>query len=295
MNDPREALMAATTETLERAAFAPTVDPTPFLKWVGGKTRLLSQMEGLLPEEFDGYHEPFVGGGAVFFRLLPDQARLTDVNGRLIDCYTAIRDDVESLADELARHARRHDKAYYYRQRERFNSARRLSGTQRAGLMMYLNKTCFNGLYRENSRGEFNVPMGSYKKPRVLDLPNLLAVHETLKGVDLGVASFERVLDHAEPGDLVYFDPPYVPVSATSSFTSYAKGGFGSDLQVRLAQVFAELAQRGCYVMLSNSDCGLVRELYAGWRIEQVWAPRSINSRADRRGAVPEVVVCSWP
>ena len=129
----------------------------------------------------------------------------------------------------------------------------------------------------------------------MLDLPNLLAVHETLQGVDLGVASFERVLDHAEPGDLVYFDPPYVPVSATSSFTSYAKGGFGSDLQVRLAQVFAELAQRGCYVMLSNSDCGLVRELYAGWRIEQVWAPRSINSRADRRGAVPEVVVCSWP
>lgn len=269
-------------------------DASPFLKWVGGKGRLLGQYEDLFPESFERYHEPFVGGGAVFFNLAPEDARLSDYNGRLIETYTVIRDRLPELVERLQAHKARHDKTYYYRQRERMNAPRGLDAVGRAALFIYLNKTCFNGLYRENRRGEFNVPMGRYANPKVLDLQNLVAAHHALQGVELAQASFTSVLDHAQEGDLVYFDPPYVPVSATSSFTSYTKLKFDDALQIELAQTFAKLARRGCYVMLSNSDCDYVRELYAGWRIESVTAGRSINSRADRRGRVGEVVVCSW-
>lgn len=268
--------------------------PAPFLKWVGGKTRLLQQFETLLPDDWGRYHEPFLGGGAVFFHLDPDRARVSDINGRLVETYRAIRDELPRLMELLAGHRERHDKAYYYRQRQRLNAPRGLDEVERAALFVYLNKTCFNGLYRENRRGEFNVPMGRYSNPSVFDPDNLASVSRVLQRTEIECAPFTSVLDHAEPGDFVYFDPPYVPISATSSFTGYAAGGFDEDLQVRLAHTFDELARRGCMVMLSNSDCDFVRELYAGWRIENVQAPRSINSRADRRGAIGEVAVLSW-
>jgi DNA adenine methylase len=280
----------------QQSAFATveTKQASPFLKWAGGKARLLEQFEQLMPSRFAGYHEPFVGGGAMYFHLRPQRASLSDLNDRLITTYRAIRDDVGGVMERLADHRKNHGATHFYECRKRFNARRELSDSDAAALFVYLNKTCFNGLYRENSRGEFNVPLGSYAQPTILDIEGLAAASRALQNSELRVAGFESVLDRARPGDLVYFDPPYVPVSRTSSFTSYTGAGFDSTLQVRLAQVFAELARRGVFVMLSNSDSRLVNELYAGWRIDRVRAPRSINSRATGRGAVSEVVVRSW-
>lgn len=269
-------------------------EPGPFIKWVGGKGRLLAQLEELMPSQYEGYHEPFVGGGAMFFHLRPRQASLSDLNERLVTTYRAVRDDVDGVIERLAEHRRNHCATHFYECRQRFNARHELDEADAAALFVYLNKTCFNGLYRENARGEFNVPMGSYAQPSILDVDGLVAASRALSDTEIRVAGFEAVLDRAQEGDLVYFDPPYVPISRTSSFTSYTGAGFDATLQVRLAQVFAELARRGCFVMLSNSDSRLVHELYAGWRIDRVRAPRSINSRATGRGAISEVVVRSW-
>lgn len=267
---------------------------SPFLKWAGGKSRLLEQYAHLFPEDYGAYHEPFLGGGAVFFHLRPEQAALSDLNPRLIETWRVIRDQPQALMDRLEAHRMRHTAAYYYQARQRFNLPRGVDAVDRAALFIYLNKTCFNGLYRENRRGEFNVPVGRYVNPGVYDPMNIVAVSRSLQGVDLFHQGFDGVLERAESGDLVYFDPPYVPLSATSSFTNYLQSGFDMSLQIRLAQVFAELARRGCAVMLSNSDTPAVRELYAGWRIDRVMAPRSISMRASARGPVGEVLVRSW-
>ncbi len=271
-----------------------TVAPSPFLKWAGGKARLMAQFQPWMPEDFNHYFEPFVGGGAVYFTMRPPEATLTDVNPRLIECYTAIRDEPIALMDELAKHRSRHCKDHYYRCRTRMNAPRGLNAVSRAALMIYLNKTCFNGLYRENSRGEFNVPMGSYKSPNIFNPDHIFAVSAQLQSTNLRVASFEHVLESAEPGDFVYFDPPYVPLTETSSFTNYSKGGFDMSMQHKLARIFDELSRRGCYVMLSNSDTPAVRELFEGWRIIGIQASRAINSRASARGPVGEVLVRSW-
>lgn len=285
-----------TIQTASIATHLPTLEaPAPFLKWAGGKGRLLDQILPMLPETWGTYYEPFIGGGALFFNMRPDRAVISDVNERLIDAYVAIRDELPALVELLDHHASRHSKDYYYRARERFNRGRKVSSLERAALMIYLNKTCFNGLYRENSRGEFNVPMGSYVNPSVYRLNNLSAVSQQLQDTDIRVASFEHVLENAKPGDLVYFDPPYVPVSATSSFTSYVGAGFDLAMQQRLAEIFTELAHRGCHVFLSNSDSDVVRELYHGWRMETIRAGRGINARADRRGAVNELLVIGQP
>jgi DNA adenine methylase len=268
--------------------------PSPFLKWAGGKTRLISQFAPYFPEHFNRYHEPFLGGGAVFFHLQPEDAVLSDLNGRLVECYRVIRDEPSALMEKLDEHRRRHNHQYFYEARTRFNQARGMTAVDRAALFIYLNKTCFNGLYRENSRGEFNVPVGSYSDPAVYDASLILSVSRVLQGVEIRNEGFESVLARAERGDLVYFDPPYVPVSSTSSFTSYTGAGFDTSLQERLAHVLDELSRRGVYVMLSNSDAPLVRDLYAGWRVIDIRAPRSINSRGTGRGDVGEVLVCSW-
>ena len=273
--------------------------PSPFLKWVGGKSKLLPQYRELFPTGWRRYHEPFVGGGAVFFGLDPGPARLSDANGRLIETYRVIRDNLAELVDELEVHRQKHSEKYYYAQRTLLNAPRGATAVERAARFIYINKTCFNGLYRENSKGGFNVPIGdkpdqSTKAPTLFDLSNLISVSRSLQGVELAVAPFDSVLTEAKPGDFVYFDPPYVPLSATSSFCNYTKDGFDDDLQIKLAQTFDRLARRGCYVMLSNSNSDFVRELYAGWRIETVYAGRSVNSRGDRRGKVKEVAVLSW-
>lgn len=277
------------------ASVRPVEAPAPFLKWAGGKARLIEQFQPYFPQEFGRYHEPFIGGGALYFHLQPEDAVISDVNERLISAYTAIRDELPALMERLELHAKKHSRDHYYRCRERFNQARSMSNVERAALMIYLNKTCFNGLYRENRRGEFNVPIGSYVNPTVFREENLIAVSQQLQHTDIRVQSFEHVLKTAQAGDFVYFDPPYVPLSATSSFTSYVGAGFDLQMQQRLAEVFTELAHRGCYVFLSNSDSPVVRELYRGWRMETVRAGRAINSKASGRNAVNELLVIGKP
>ena len=271
--------------------------PAPIVKWVGGKGRLLAQLLPLLPSgvEHMRHVEPFAGGAAMFSRRRPGRALLCDVNESLVRTYRTVRDDVDSVIAELEPLARSHDKESYYATRERYNATRGVAAAARqAAMFIYLNKTCFNGLHRENRKGEFNVPMGRYKRPRILDVDGLRAASAQLASADIQSRSFEALLGSARPGDFVYLDPPYEPVSRTASFTSYAKGGFSQDDQRRLRDVFDELTRRGCKCMLSNSDVPFVRELYRRHRIDVVRAPRAVSCNARKRGAVDEVVVRNY-
>jgi DNA adenine methylase len=238
--------------------------------------------------------EPFVGGGALFFSRQPQRALLTDINATLVGTYAAIRDDVDGVVRGLRGLANRHSKESYYQVRERYNRGKRLSTAKRAAMFIYLNKTCFNGLHRVNRKGEFNVPVGSYKNPRILNEEGLRAASEALESADLRCASFDSLLENAKPGDFVYFDPPYEPVSRTASFTSYARDGFSQDDQTRLRDVYKELDRRGCKLMLSNSDVPFIRDLYDDFNVDTVAAPRAINCDATKRGKVSEVVVRNY-
>jgi DNA adenine methylase len=264
----------------------------PFLTWAGGKGQLLAQLRPLLPAAgtYGRYFEPFAGGAALFFALNPKRALLADVNAELIDCYKAARDDVDAVIEALGQY--RYGADHYYRARE--IDPRTLPLAERAARTIYLNRTGYNGLYRVNRSGKFNVPMGRYTNPTLCDAANLKACSRALAKVVLRLEDFEAVAARAKPGDFVYFDPPYVPVSDTADFTSYVPGGFGSDQQRRLAGVFADLARRGVHAMLSNSDTPAVRELYEDFRIHRVLASRHINSRGSRRGKVGEVVVTTF-
>ncbi len=273
------------------------ISPRPFLKWVGGKRQLLGELRARVGQaSFTGrYHEPFVGGGALFFDLyctgLPGRkkAYLSDSNKRLIEAYEGVQRDVEGLIRRLNKHKAAHGKDYYYEVRGEVPD----NPIARAARLIYLNKTCFNGLFRENSKGGFNVPMGNYKNPMICDAPNLRAVAEALCRVKVEQRPFASVLDEARPGDFVYFDPPYDPVSKTSSFTAYHKGNFGEESQRELAEVFGELTKRGVRALLSNSYTPLIRKLYGGrgHTVEKVHAARMVNSRGDRRGKVAEALV----
>lgn len=287
--------MPAVRSRPRRGAFAAT--PRPFLKWAGGKGQLLGE---LLPRVRAGlgdgaYHEPFIGGGALFFELarlgeLPDRVTISDANPNLVDTYVAVRDEVDAVVELLREHKARHDEAHYYAVR----AGQPQASAERAARVIYLNKTCFNGLYRENARGQFNVPMGRYERPEVLDEANLRAASEALRRASISTADFGSVAARARPGDFVYFDPPYDPVSLTSSFTRYAKGGFGPAEQTRLRDLVRELSGAGVRFLLSNSMTPLVRELYTEFRVETVLASRSVNSKGDRRGKIEEALVCNY-
>jgi DNA adenine methylase len=259
----------------------------PFLKWVGGKGQLLAQFRTLLPTSYNRYYEPFIGGGALFFAVRPKRASLSDINGELIDCYRAIRDSVEAVIVALRGH--RYEKDYYYSVRTMDPS--RLGLPARAARTIFLNRSGFNGLYRVNQRGQFNVPFGRYTNPRLCDPENLRACAEALLDLEIEQGDFALTTKAARRGDFVYFDPPYVPVSGTANFTRYAAGQFGELDQQRLAATYANLSARGVLVMLSNSDTPIARDLYRGFQIDRVAATRSINSNPDRRGKVSEVVV----
>ncbi|MGW8318192.1 MAG: DNA adenine methylase [Candidatus Promineifilaceae bacterium] len=286
------------TAMLEEAGAGPrpyVIEAAPFLKWAGGKSQLLDQYTPYLPprERIGRYYEPFIGSAAVFFHLQPVRACLADVNDKLIEIYQVVQQEVESLIQALKGYENERD--YYYRVRAM--KPAELDPVQRAARLIYLNKTCYNGLYRENKKGEFNVPFGRYKKPTICDAPRLRAASRALQGVTLRVADFEQAVDGAGPGDFVYFDPPYVPLNATSNFTSYNRYGFGAHDQHRLAETFHRLAQAGCCVMLSNSSAPLVYELYGshGYRVIEVQARRSINSKAERRGPLTELLILNRP
>jgi len=269
-----------------------TLSPDPFVKWAGGKGQLLRQYESFFPSTFKSYIEPFVGGGAVCFHLfrtgrLKKKVVLIDSNEKLINCYQAIKINPEKLIKTLRSSKYKSEKETYYRirgeePREMF---------RRAARTIYLNKTCFNGLYRVNRKGKFNVPFGRYKNPLICDSANLKVVSAALQNVEIVCGDFGKCLEFAKKGDFIYFDPPYQPLSKTSSFTSYTSNSFGEDEQRRLSEVFKELDRRGCKVMLSNSHTKLVESLYEGFRLETVLAKRAINSRASGRGPIREYVI----
>jgi len=293
----------ATSPGLARAVHAPARPvqprpdraPAPFLKWAGGKGRLLSQLRPLLPAGVERMRhvEPFCGGGALFFDRRPGRALLADVNPALIRTYLTIRDAVDEVIAHLEGFVERHGKEAYYQTRERYNG-RPLDAAEHAATFVYLNKTCFNGLHRVNRRGEFNVPMGRYRNPRILDAEGLYAASDALAAADIRNEGFEALLESARPGDFVYFDPPYHPISETASFTSYAQNGFGPDDQRRLRDVFRALDRRGCRLMLSNSDVPFIRELYTGFHVDTVAAPRAISCNGGGRKRVSEVVVRNY-
>jgi len=239
---------------------------------------------------FGRYFEPFVGGGAVFFARRPARSALTDVNTELIDCYRAIRDCVEDVIEALREHTYERDHYYAVRAVE----PKSLALAERAARTIFLNKTGFNGLYRVNAAGKFNVPFGRYTNPQFCDEDNLRSCSLALQGVAIRVQNFEAVVRDAKPGDFVYFDPPYVPVSETSDFTSYVAGGFSWKQHEKLADVFRQLSHSGVYAMLSNSDTQAVRDLYVGFSLHEVHATRSVNSDATRRGRVSEVVIRNY-
>ena len=273
--------------------------PAPIVKWAGGKSRLLPQLSPLLPSGVDlmRHVEPFVGGGALFFAQMPRRALLCDINPALIATYEAVRDQPDEVIERLQRLEQEHlrsPKGAYYRVRERYNRARTMSGTERGALFIYLNKTCFNGLHRVNQRGEFNVPLGRYAKPSIVNPAALLAASGMLRAAELRCTGFESLLGSARPGDFVYFDPPYEPVSDTANFTAYAQEGFGRQEQWKLYEVFGALDRRGCKLMLSNSDVPFVRDLYRRFRIDVVSARRAINRDASKRGPIAEVVVRNY-
>jgi len=269
------------------------------MKWVGGKQQLLNQFEAFLPPTFRRYFEPFMGGGAVFFHLwntskLPAEASLFDNNTELVNAYLVTRDKLDELIEKLAVHKEKHSKKYYYEIRRLDRENKVLSDVERAARTIYLNRTCYNGLYRVNSKGEFNVPMGSYINPQILNEDVLRTASGCLKGVNVELRDFRSIVDFAHAGDFFYFDPPYDPLSKTASFTSYTHNSFGRKDQQELAEVFARLAEKGAFVMLSNSDTPFVRGLYGKFRIETVRARRAVNSDANGRGCVEEVVVLNY-
>jgi DNA adenine methylase len=267
----------------------------PLLTWAGGKRALLHDLLRYVPATLPRYFEPFAGGATLFFNLAPQRAVLADANAQLISLYEVVRDQPEALIralDVLQPHVL--DAEFYYKLRARPTDT--LDPVQRAARLIYLNKTCYNGLYRENRRGQFNVPFGRYHRPPALYNPdNLRAAATVLARATLLCADFEQAVAGAEPGDFVYFDPPYVPLNATASFTRYTRASFGEREQRRLADVFRALAERGCRVLLSNSDTPLVRALYAGFPCEVVRASRNINSRADGRAQIAELLVSNEP
>ena len=279
---------AARTARLPSSLDAPA---QPFVKWVGGKTQLLSQLFPLMPERITGtYHEPFVGGGAMFFALAPTHAVLSDLNPELVNCYRVIRTKVAALVDALREHV--YEKDHYYAVRAQ--EPEQLPDVERAARFIFLNRTCFNGLHRVNRKGQFNVPFGKYTNPTICDEANLRRVGAALKHVDIHHSGYSNVLERAERGDFVYFDPPYAPLSATSSFTAYTSSSFGAQQQEELRDVVRELDRRGCKVMLSNSSAQFIRDLYAEFDVREVYATRAINRDASKRGPIAELVVRNY-
>ncbi|BAU11950.1 site-specific DNA-methyltransferase [Leptolyngbya sp. NIES-3755] len=273
--------------------------PRPFIKWAGGKSQLISQYVSYFPKHYQNYYEPFVGGGAIFFHLQPERSLLIDINLELVNVYRTVRDRVEDLIDRLEHHHQQHSPDHYYQVRGQLapndDWFYKGNNVDRAARLIYLNKTCFNGLYRENSKGHFNVPIGSYKKPAIYDPEILRADSIALQSANIEPGSFDQVLQHAQSSeDFVYFDPPYYPISSTSNFTAYNRYSFSEAQQIQLRDAVRELSDRGVKVMLSNSDCPFIQELYKEFNIHTIYATRNINCNAEKRGKITEVLVTNY-
>jgi len=265
---------------------------SPILKWAGGKGALLSQFAPYFPQpkQYKRYFEPFLGGAAVFFHLQPAQSFLYDLNPQLIEVYTVVRDSVEDLIAALKIH--RNDRDYFHAIRAQQLST--LTPVERAARFIFLNRTCYNGLYRVNRQGQFNVPFGRYTNLTICNEQGLRRASHSLQQAQLEAADFEVVLGLAASNDFIYFDPPYEPLSPTSSFTSYTSKGFSRADQHRLADAFRTLDARGCLLMLSNSSAPLIYDLYQGFHIHETYARRAINSKANGRGIIKELLITNF-
>ncbi len=273
----------------------------PFLKWVGGKRALLPQLLQKIPNNFNNYFEPFIGGGALFFELF-NQGKLKDkkiylfdINSELISAYNVVKRQPQELIKELEVFKQEHSKEFYYEIRgwDRKKNFLQKSEIQRASRFIYLNKTCFNGLYRVNKNNQNNVPMGKYVNPNICDKETILNASFALQNVNIEVADFSKVLDYVKKDDFIYLDPPYYPLTPTASFTTYNKDMFLDDEQKRLCEVFKELNKRDAFVIHSNSDTLFIKELYGDFEIDFVDCARFINSKSDGRGKIKEVLVRS--
>lgn len=271
----------------------------PFVKWAGGKRQIVDKLLMYVPDEFNTYYEPFVGGGALLFELSPKKAVINDSNKELINVYNVLRNEekFKKMCSILNTYEKNNSEEFYYelRNKDRNKSSfDRLSDYKRAGRTIYLNKACFNGLYRVNSKNEFNVPFGKKTKVNTYDIGNLITVSNYLTMNDIKILNvdFEDSVKDAQKGDFIYFDPPYD--SETSIFNSYTEDGFGKEEQRRLARVYKELSNKGCYVMLSNNNTTLIKELYKDFNIHIIEAKRSINSNGKKRGKVEEVIITNY-
>lgn len=271
----------------------------PVLKWAGGKRQLLKEIRKHIPDKFSTYYEPFLGGGAVLFELQPNRAVVNDINEELMNVYLVIKDHVEELIEELKKHDKENSREYYYeirsldRDKDKYNQ---LSNIQRASRIIYLNKTCYNGLFRVNSQGQFNVPYGRYKNPDIVNEVTLRAVSNYFNkaNITFKCGDFEEAVKGARKGSFVYLDPPYDPVSDTSSFTGYDINGFDKEEQIRLKNLCDKLNKKGVKFLLSNSATDFILDLYKDYNITIVQANRAINSKANKRGKVDEVLVKNY-
>ena len=268
--------------------------PTPFVKWVGGKRSLLREIHARLPEKFNHYFEPFVGGGAVFFSIVDriEHATVVDQNIELVLAYQSIKKEPLALIEKLKEHAAKHNKEYYYAVRKKSPK----TPLEIAARFLYLNKTCFNGLYRVNKSGGFNAPMGTYENPRIANEENILACHKALQKTDVIFGDFERIRSLVRRGDFIYFDPPYHPTTDELSFTAYTKENFTEKDQVRLQEFAIEMHRLGAFIMLSNSKTKLIEDLYRSSKFHQhvVLAPRFVNCKPGERDKVEEFLITNY-
>ncbi|VQB54379.1 modification methylase [Streptococcus pneumoniae] len=270
----------------------------PFTKWTGGKRQLLPVIRELIPKTYNRYFEPFVGGGALFFDLAPKDAVINDFNAELINCYKQIKDNPQELIEILKVHQEYNSKEYYLdlRSADRDERIDMMSEVQRAARILYMLRVNFNGLYRVNSKNQFNVPYGRYKNPKIVDeeLISAISVYINNNQLEIKVGDFEKAIVDVRTGDFVYFDPPYIPLSETSAFTSYTHEGFSFADQVRLRDAFKRLSDTGAYVMLSNSSSALVEELYKDFNIHYVEATRTNGAKSSSRGKISEIIVTNY-
>lgn len=269
----------------------------PFVKWVGGKRQLLKEIDQHLPYKFSKYYEPFIGGGAVLFHNQPKNAVINDYNEELINLYNTIKTSPDELIEDLKKHI--NEEKYFYKIRaidRNKDEYRVLSNIQRASRIIFLNKTCYNGLFRVNSSGEFNSPFGRYKAPNIVNDITIRAVSNYLLKNDIKILNgdYEKSLLHIRKGSFVYFDPPYDPISESASFTGYTKGGFDREEQERLKNICDRLDKKGVKFLLSNSSTNFIRDLYQDYEIISIKAKRAINSKGDGRGEITEVLVKNY-
>ncbi|MEM9265749.1 MAG: DNA adenine methylase [Cyanobacteria bacterium P01_F01_bin.13] len=275
---------------------SPPIALRPFLKWAGGKRQLVPELLRYAPAAYGRYYEPFIGGGALLLTLQPEQATISDRNAELINCYQVVRDSVDDLIQNLQQHRNEKDYFYEVRRWDRQTEFAAKTAAQRAARIIFLNKTCYNGLFRVNSKGQFNAPFGRYKNPTIADEPVLRNVSEYFNRADITIcqADFAAAVTGASQDDFVYFDPPYDPVSTTASFTGYYRNGFDRTEQQRLKTMVDDLTRRNCKVLLSNAYTDFIRDLYQDYHCVRVSATRAINSNATKRGKVDEILVMNY-